>query len=190
MKIFLLEDDMVICNLLKTFFCDFQKWDMEVIHSVSGAQNVDWKNFDVVILDNQLPDGNSSSLIQTIFDNGITNIYVTSGGTIDEEKIDGIKYVNKPYSPFDLIKMIKENNEGKYKMKNFLDEVFDEFIKSHIIERRGKEVVADGIQCPNCGCHETYKPARDQQNTERWFFMIRAFRVDNKSECCNCGSWF
>ena len=71
-----------------------------------------------------------------------------------------------------------------------LDIIKSEEVREKIKQRCGTEVVADGIKCPHCGCLETFKSARDQQNTDKWFFMIRAFRVDNASECTNCGQWF
>jgi len=78
---------------------------------------------------------------------------------------------------------MKENN-------NIMSMIKDESIKKRIIERCGKYVVADGIRCTHCGCLETYKDGRDPENVEKWFFMIKAFRVDNSSECNNCGNWF
>lgn len=62
--------------------------------------------------------------------------------------------------------------------------------KSAIISRCGPKVIADGIVCPYCNCHETYKPAKESGNTNKWFFMIKAFVVDNKSHCLNCDNWF
>ena len=53
-----------------------------------------------------------------------------------------------------------------------------------------KHVIANGLECPYCGCLETYKDRRDPNNTDKWYFMIRAFRVDSSSECKNCEKWF
>ena len=62
--------------------------------------------------------------------------------------------------------------------------------KKRIIERCGPKVTGDGIECPYCGALEAYKDATDPKNTDKWFFAIRAFRVDNASECTICKKWF
>lgn len=59
-----------------------------------------------------------------------------------------------------------------------------------IKQRCGENVIADGMQCPYCGAFETYQDGNDPKNTEKWAFMIRAFRVDHSSECMNCREWF
>lgn len=50
--------------------------------------------------------------------------------------------------------------------------------------------IGDGLRCPHCGCMEAYKNRKEPGNTKLWAFMIRAFRVDDASECRNCGKWF
>ena len=60
-----------------------------------------------------------------------------------------------------------------------------------VIERCGTtNITADGIQCTYCGAYEAYKDASDPTDTNKWAFMIRAFRVDDASDCRNCGEWF
>jgi len=59
-----------------------------------------------------------------------------------------------------------------------------------IKERCGNTPVAIGMECPKCGCREVYSDGNDKDNTEKWYFMILAFRVDNYSHCTNCGEWF
>ena len=65
-----------------------------------------------------------------------------------------------------------------------------EKFKNRIIERCGKNPTGDGLECPHCGALETYKSSSKPNNTEKWFFVIRAFRADNYSECTNCKNWF
>lgn len=65
-----------------------------------------------------------------------------------------------------------------------------DMIKERIVERCGSDPVADGIQCTNCGCQETFKSRANPEDTDKWFFMIRAFRVDDSSQCMNCNTWF
>jgi hypothetical protein len=50
--------------------------------------------------------------------------------------------------------------------------------------------VGDGLQCPHCGAWEAYKNPADVHNTNIWYWIIRAFKIDDWSECRNCGKWF
>jgi len=71
-----------------------------------------------------------------------------------------------------------------------MKEIKDKSVKEQIRKRCGENIIADGLQCPECGCYETYKDGNEPDNTDKWYFMIRAFRVDSSSECMNCGIWF
>ena len=63
--------------------------------------------------------------------------------------------------------------------------------KVELIKNRcGDNVVADGLECPFCGCLEAYKDGNNQNDTTKWVFMIRAFKVDMSSHCTNCDEWF
>lgn len=73
---------------------------------------------------------------------------------------------------------------------NILERVYEIRVRKEIVKQCGENPIADGIVCPHCNCPETFKPREDVNNTERWFFMIRAFRVDNYSHCRNCCRWF
>jgi hypothetical protein len=75
-------------------------------------------------------------------------------------------------------------------MENPLDVIKDERDVEGILERCGENVISDGIQCTHCGCLETYKDGNDPEDVDKWYFMIRAFRVDDSSKCNNCGKWF
>lgn len=76
-------------------------------------------------------------------------------------------------------------------MAHVLDNIKDPERKKGIIERtKDEHPVADGLQCPHCGAFEAYKNSADPSNTNLWYFMIRAYRVDDYSECRNCGKWF
>lgn len=48
-------------------------------------------------------------------------------------------------------------------------------------------VVTDALTCPNCGAPEVEDRTLP---VEQWRFNIRAFRVDDWSECRKCGCWF
>jgi len=71
-----------------------------------------------------------------------------------------------------------------------LQNIKSEESKKGIISRCGNNIVADGLVCPFCNSFEVYKDGNDIENTNKWFFMIRAFRVDNSSHCTNCDKWF
>lgn len=47
--------------------------------------------------------------------------------------------------------------------------------------------VVDGLTCANCGAPEVENPT---DPIGQWRFVIRAFRVDDWSECRRCGAWF
>jgi len=46
------------------------------------------------------------------------------------------------------------------------------------------------IICPNCGTPEVFCDKNDPTNVDKWFFAIRAFKVDEYSDCTSCGEWF
>ena len=46
------------------------------------------------------------------------------------------------------------------------------------------------LNCPHCGSPEVFKDEKNPRNTDKWFWVIRAFRVDDQSECRGCGKWF
>jgi len=49
---------------------------------------------------------------------------------------------------------------------------------------------AHSIYCTHCGTPEVFCDALDPENQDKWFWAIRAFRVDDSSECRSCGNWF
>jgi len=61
-----------------------------------------------------------------------------------------------------------------------------------IKEKTGCEnPIGDGIRCTHCGAFEVYKnPATGPKYDPSWYWMIRAFKVDDWSDCRNCGRWF
>ena len=71
-----------------------------------------------------------------------------------------------------------------------LSEILEESIKSAIIEKCGEKPDKQGLQCPHCGAREVYASAVDPGNTEKWFWRIGAYKVDDSSKCYNCKQWF
>jgi hypothetical protein len=74
---------------------------------------------------------------------------------------------------------------------NHLDVIKSPERKEQIQKRTQDEnPISDGIRCPHCGCLETYKNSKDPNNTDLWYFVIGAFKVDEYSHCHNCDNWF
>jgi len=48
-------------------------------------------------------------------------------------------------------------------------------------------IVTEGLDCPNCGAPEVED---ESLPVDQWKFNIRAYRVDDWSECRKCGCWF
>jgi DNA-directed RNA polymerase subunit RPC12/RpoP len=44
------------------------------------------------------------------------------------------------------------------------------------------------LRCPFCGAPEVENP--EEKDVHKWVWNIRAFRVDDSSECLRCGRWF
>lgn len=72
-----------------------------------------------------------------------------------------------------------------------MEAVNSEVVKVLIKERCKDEApVGDGIVCPHCNAKEVYKNSETPGDTNLWYWMIRAFKVDDYSECRNCKQWF
>ena len=60
-----------------------------------------------------------------------------------------------------------------------------------VIKRCTNPVPAEGsIICPHCGTPEVFCDKNNPRNGDKWFWAIRAFKVDNASECTSCDTWF
>jgi hypothetical protein len=72
-----------------------------------------------------------------------------------------------------------------------LSEIKNPEMKRLIIERTGSsEPNPQGLCCPHCEAREVYADPQEPTNSDKWSWIIRAFRVDDASECRNCGQWF
>lgn len=49
---------------------------------------------------------------------------------------------------------------------------------------------ATSIICPHCETPEVFCDEKDPDNQHKWFWAIKAFKVDDFSECRSCGEWF
>ena len=72
-----------------------------------------------------------------------------------------------------------------------LSEIKRAELKEAIITRTGSTAPnAQGLCCPNCGAREVYASPLAPTDTSRWAWAIRAFKVDDWSECRSCTEWF
>ena len=64
-------------------------------------------------------------------------------------------------------------------------------MKAQIIKRcEDENPTPQGITCPYCGAREVYSNSAQPMLSAKWSWIIRAFKIDNYSECRNCKSWF
>ena len=60
-----------------------------------------------------------------------------------------------------------------------------------VIERCTNPVPANmSMICPHCGSPEVFCDKNDPDNTDKWFWAIKAYKVDNYSHCTSCDTWF
>lgn len=72
-----------------------------------------------------------------------------------------------------------------------LQEIRDEETKKKIYERTGCETPdRQGLTCPHCGAREVYANNLEPNKSDKWAWMIRAFKVDDISFCKNCDGAF
>lgn len=72
-----------------------------------------------------------------------------------------------------------------------LSEIRNPELKQLIVERTGStEPNPQGLVCPHCDAREVYANPANPRDSKQWSWIIRAFRVDDASECRNCNQWF
>lgn len=61
-----------------------------------------------------------------------------------------------------------------------------------VIARCGPKPIASfgSMVCPHCGTPEVFCNSDDPSDTNKWFWAIRAFEVDEWSKCLSCDEWF
>jgi hypothetical protein len=75
--------------------------------------------------------------------------------------------------------------------KSNLSEIKSPEAKQFIINRTGSsEPNPQGLCCPFCEAREVYANPAQPNDSKQWAWMIRAFKIDNASECRNCNKWF
>jgi hypothetical protein len=72
-----------------------------------------------------------------------------------------------------------------------LSEIRNPEMKAAIVKRTGSETPnPQGLRCPYCEAREVYASPENPRDSNLWSWVIRAFKVDDASECRNCGNWF
>lgn len=72
-----------------------------------------------------------------------------------------------------------------------LSEIRNPEMKSLIIQRTGSDAPnPQGLRCPRCEAREVYANPENPGDSRQWAWVIRAFKIDDASECRNCNTWF
>lgn len=121
MEIAIIEDDSTIVFAVKTFF---KRYDMEtsVFHSLGMTENMDIKNFDLIILDVNLPDGSGFDYLKWLREFSDIPVIMLTVKNADEDVLKGFEggadeYITKPFS-LPILKARIDNLFRRKEMKN------------------------------------------------------------------------
>ena len=110
--ILIVEDDRDTCELLRHVL---PEWKLTISHTIAGAVSHYLENhFDLVMLDNWLPDGSGVELCRKVRElNFAAPIIFVSGAAHEKDVEDAIasgatKYLTKPCEPDTLKQVVKE----------------------------------------------------------------------------------
>lgn len=102
MKIAMIEDDSTISFAVFTFL---KRYDMEVsiLDSLAAAEEIDLKNFDLIILDVNLPDGSGFEYLKWLREFSSIPVIMLTVKNADEYVLKGFEngadeYITKPFS--------------------------------------------------------------------------------------------
>lgn len=102
MKIAMIEDDSTISFSVSTFL---KRYDMEVsiLDSLAAAEEIDLKNFDLIILDVNLPDGSGFEYLKWLREFSSIPVIMLTVKNADEYVLKGFEngadeYITKPFS--------------------------------------------------------------------------------------------
>ena len=122
MEIVIIEDDSIIVFAVKTFF---KRYDMEtsVFHSLGMTENMDIKNFDLIIIfDVNLPDGSGFDYLKWLREFSDIFVIMLTVKNADEDVLKGFEggadeYITKPFS-LPILKARIDNLFRRKEMKN------------------------------------------------------------------------
>jgi len=111
-SVLLIDDDIRLCDLLKTYLTG-HGFVLAVSNTVKdGLRELRNQDYDVVLLDIMLPDGDGLEVCKKIrADSAVPVIMLTARGA-DEDKIIGLElgaddYLSKPFNPRELVARMK-----------------------------------------------------------------------------------
>ena len=121
MKIEMIEDDSTISFAVSTFLKRFDI-DTIILDSLDAAENIDIKNFDLIILDINLPDGSGFDYLKWLRDFSAIPVIMLTVKSTDEYILKGFEngadeYITKPFS----LPVLKARIDNLFKRKNLKD---------------------------------------------------------------------
>ena len=118
MKIAMIEDDSTISFAVSTFL---KRYDMEVsiLDSLATAEEIDLKNFDLIILDVKLPDGSGFEYLKWLREFSSIPVIMLTVKNADEYVLKGFEngadeYITKPFS----LPILKARIDNLFKRKD------------------------------------------------------------------------
>ena len=114
MNILLIDDEKVLCELLSCYLTDFGH-SVTIANTIEEAVcTIDKQDFDIIIADMSLPDGNGLDLIETAHKkNNTAHKVVMSGYRLsdtDKKKMKNVPFhfLNKPFGLSDINQILTE----------------------------------------------------------------------------------
>jgi two-component system response regulator HydG len=111
-KILILEDDLTFSQLLEGFFKK-HKYDPVVAYKVKDALKLlDQQSFDLLLVDNRLPDGTGLDVLATVKEKGLSTpvVIMTSFNdvrtAVKSIRLGAFDYITKPVNPDELLMII------------------------------------------------------------------------------------
>jgi two-component system phosphate regulon response regulator OmpR len=110
--VLLIDDDVRLCDLIKTYLSG-HGFSVSVAHTVKdGLRQLRSEEFDLVLLDIMLPDGDGLDVCKKIRNESPVPVIMLTARGADEDKIIGLElgaddYLAKPFNPRELVARIK-----------------------------------------------------------------------------------
>jgi DNA-binding response OmpR family regulator len=155
-SVLLIDDDVKLCDLLKTYLTG-HGFALDISNTVKeGLRHLRSQDYDVVLLDIMLPDGDGLEVCKKIrADSSVPIIMLTARGD-DEDKIIGLElgaddYLAKPFNPRELVARMKAVlrrkgpvAEGSLKAIEFDDFYLNE--QNQKVMVKGKEIELTSVE--------------------------------------------
>lgn len=148
MKILYLEDDFALRQTIQEFLED-QEFEVTVVKDGEEALEILYKqNFDLLLLDVQVPKLDGFKLLELLRESNITTptIFTTSLNSIDDlstgYEIGADDYIKKPFELKELLLRIKALLKREYHLENNLIKINDEItfdINTHILSIKNEK---------------------------------------------------